>query len=275
MGTTTIAPPDEKLSVRNLDGTATFLADLDPRGKTWVQETTLLSTTHVLGQVLQRFSYRITLDDVPYYEGTSLFGYFTDQALASQVGLDSGVDVPRWIDKGGRRSELDVIDLDLTDEGLQLHPTLRPGSGYLHLVDHATIVKSGGRHGLGYLAGERRVSPGDWYFDCHFHTDPVMPGSLGVEAVQQGLQIFALAAGLADGPETTFAVPTGVPFTWTYRGQILRDEPRLMFELDVTDIRETSTGLLLLADASVFKPGMRIYHFTGVALEIRGTRSCK
>jgi FabA-like domain len=102
-----------------------------------------------------------------------------------------------------------------------------------------------------------------------------MPGSLGVEAVQQGLQIFALAAGLADGPETTFAVPTGVPFTWTYRGQILRDEPRLMFELDVTDIRETSTGLLLLADASVFKPGMRIYHFTGVALEIRGTRSCK
>jgi 3-hydroxymyristoyl/3-hydroxydecanoyl-(acyl carrier protein) dehydratase/malonyl CoA-acyl carrier protein transacylase len=275
MGTTTIAPPDEKLSVRNLDGTATFLADLDPRGKTWVQETTLLSTTHVLRQVLQRFSYRITLDDVPYYEGTSLFGYFTDQALASQVGLDSGVDVPRWIDKGGRRSELDVIDLDLTDEGLQLHPTLRPGSGYLHLVDHATIVKSGGRHGLGYLAGERRVSPGDWYFDCHFHTDPVMPGSLGVEAVQQGLQIFALAAGLADGPETTFAVPTGVPFTWTYRGQILRDEPRLMFELDVTDIRETSTGLLLLADASVFKPGMRIYHFTGVALEIRGTRSCK
>ena len=275
MGTVTIALPEEKLSVRNLDGTATLLTDLDPRGKTWVQETTLLSTTQVLGQVLQRFSYRISVDDVPYYEGTSLFGYFTDQALGSQVGLDSGTEVPRWIDEQDWRSMLDVIDLDLTDGELNLHPAIQPGSRHLHLVDHATVVKNGGRHGLGYLAGERRISPDDWYFDCHFHTDPVMPGSLGVEAVQQGLQIFALAAGLADSPDATFAVPTGVPFTWTYRGQILREERRLTFELDVTEIRETDSGLLLLADASVFKPGMRIYHFTGVALEIRNTRSPK
>ncbi|WP_431958118.1 hypothetical protein [Nocardia lijiangensis] len=271
LGTTRAAPPEEKLSVRNLDGTATFLADIDIRDKSWRQEITLLSTHWVLGQILQRFRYRIEVDGVPYYEGTSLFGYFTDQALAAQVGLDSGRSVPLWIDEQDRASLLEVIELDVaTDPRCRPKNGLRLGDGYFRLVDTATVVPGGGRHGLGYLAGSRSISPDDWYFDCHFHTDPVMPGSLGVEAVQQALQVYVLAADLAAGlGEVEFAVPVDIPFKWIYRGQILRHETRMDYELDITDIRQTPTGLVVLAKASVFRPGMRIYQFDDIAVEVR------
>ncbi|MBF6211178.1 hypothetical protein IU433_06470 [Nocardia puris] len=275
MGTMTVMPLDQKLSVRNLDGTATFLADIDVRGRTWRQHTQLLSTTHVVGQVLQRFRYTLEVDGVPYYEGTSLFGYFTDQALASQVGLDGGKEVGCRLDEQAPGPDVEVAELDLTGQREWLPDNgLRLGEGHFGLLDRVWVVRDGGRNGLGYLKGTRRIDPDDWYFDCHFHGDPVMPGSLGVEAAMQGLQTYVIAAGLADDlGEVRFAVPTGIPFTWSYRGQILRHEERMDVELDVTEVRRTETGLVVVADASVFKPGMRIYEFSGLAVEVREVRS--
>ncbi|MFJ9363932.1 hypothetical protein ACIRRA_05900 [Nocardia sp. NPDC101769] len=277
MGTTAMVAPEVKLSVRNLDGTATVLADLDVRGATLRQETTLVSTMQIAGQVLQRFQYTVTADGVPYYEGNSLFGYFTPEALASQIGLDGGASVPRWIDTVDRADLADVIDIDYHDRPSWSDPRpddgLHIGSGHFALIDRATIVKSGGLHGLGYLAGTRRVDPADWYFECHFHTDPVMPGSLGVEAVMQGLQTFVIVADLAAGMgPVRFALATDVPFTWTYRGQILRTEKQMDFELHITDIRCTGNGLRVIADANVFKPGMRIYAFRDIAVDVRPER---
>ena len=41
---------------------------------------------------------------------------------------------------------------------------------------------------LGYLYAERTIDPSDWFFQFHFHQDPVMPGSLGVEAIIETMQ---------------------------------------------------------------------------------------
>jgi 3-hydroxyacyl-[acyl-carrier protein] dehydratase/trans-2-decenoyl-[acyl-carrier protein] isomerase len=48
-----------------------------------------------------------------------------------------------------------------------------------------TITKDGGEHGLGYVEAEFDIHPGQWFFDCHFVGDPVMPGSLGLDAMWQ------------------------------------------------------------------------------------------
>jgi len=48
-----------------------------------------------------------------------------------------------------------------------------------------TITKDGGAHGLGYIEAEFDIDPSLWFFDCHFLGDPVMPGSLGLDALWQ------------------------------------------------------------------------------------------
>ena len=49
----------------------------------------------------------------------------------------------------------------------------------IHIDDH------GGQHGKGYIEAEFDIRPDLWFFDCHFLGDPVMPGSLGLDALWQ------------------------------------------------------------------------------------------
>ena len=51
--------------------------------------------------------------------------------------------------------------------------------GRLNFIDTVQITSDGGKDGLGYLYAERTIDPSDWFFQFHFHQDPVMPGSLG------------------------------------------------------------------------------------------------
>jgi 3-hydroxyacyl-[acyl-carrier protein] dehydratase/trans-2-decenoyl-[acyl-carrier protein] isomerase len=51
-----------------------------------------------------------------------------------------------------------------------------------------SISEAGGPHGKGQIVAELAVSGNkrlDWFFDCHFQGDPVMPGCLGLDALWQ------------------------------------------------------------------------------------------
>jgi 3-hydroxymyristoyl/3-hydroxydecanoyl-(acyl carrier protein) dehydratase len=47
----------------------------------------------------------------------------------------------------------------------------------------------------------KRVDAGEWFFKAHFFKDPVLPGSLGVQAMLQTSSRPALIARRADKPE--------------------------------------------------------------------------
>ncbi len=54
------------------------------------------------------------------------------------------------------------------------------------LFDRITrIDDTGGAHGKGYIEAEFDINPSLWFFGCHFIGDPVMPGSLGLDALWQ------------------------------------------------------------------------------------------
>jgi 3-hydroxymyristoyl/3-hydroxydecanoyl-(acyl carrier protein) dehydratase len=148
---------------------------------------------------------------------------------------------------------------------------LRRGSGKLRMLDQADIVRDGGRFGQGYVHGSRRVAEDDWYFSCHFHRDPVMPGSLGVEAVLQAMQLYVIDSGLArELDDPCFAMAPGVEMRWKYRGQILRADPELELEVHIKEVREEQTGLIVIGDASLWKKGgLRIYELQDVAIMVR------
>jgi 3-hydroxyacyl-[acyl-carrier protein] dehydratase / trans-2-decenoyl-[acyl-carrier protein] isomerase len=47
------------------------------------------------------------------------------------------------------------------------------------------ITDEGGAHGKGSIVAEFDIKPDLWFFNCHFLGDPVMPGSLGLDALWQ------------------------------------------------------------------------------------------
>ena len=47
------------------------------------------------------------------------------------------------------------------------------------------ITAEGGAHGKGSIVAEFDIKPDLWFFNCHFLGDPVMPGSLGLDALWQ------------------------------------------------------------------------------------------
>ena len=59
------------------------------------------------------------------------------------------------------------------------------------LFDRINVInKEGGEAGLGYIEAELDIDPTRWFFDCHFLGDPVMPGSLGLDAMWQLVGFF-------------------------------------------------------------------------------------
>jgi 3-hydroxyacyl-[acyl-carrier protein] dehydratase/trans-2-decenoyl-[acyl-carrier protein] isomerase len=54
------------------------------------------------------------------------------------------------------------------------------------LFDRITkMTDDGGTHGKGFIEAEFDINPDLWFFQCHFIGDPVMPGSLGLDALWQ------------------------------------------------------------------------------------------
>ena len=62
-----------------------------------------------------------------------------------------------------------------------------PGNARLPLpnmlmMDRIThISEQGGKYGKGEIVAELDIRPDLWFFDCHFESDPVMPGCLGLD----------------------------------------------------------------------------------------------
>ena len=48
-----------------------------------------------------------------------------------------------------------------------------------------SITSDGGPNGLGQVVAELDITPDLWFFKCHFDSDPVMPGCLGLDAMWQ------------------------------------------------------------------------------------------
>ncbi|MGG7565849.1 bifunctional 3-hydroxydecanoyl-ACP dehydratase/trans-2-decenoyl-ACP isomerase [Rhodovulum sp. DZ06] len=78
------------------------------------------------------------------------------------------------------------------------------------------ISAEGGAHGKGQVVAEYDVKPENWFFDCHFIGDPVMPGCLGVDALWQltgfflgwlGMQGKGRALGVGEVKFTEMVTP--------------------------------------------------------------------
>ncbi len=240
--------PESDFYFRNLDGTGQLRALPDLRGRTIVSQARLLSSTALRGVILQKFAFELACAGQTFYTGEASFGFFERKALENQAGLDAAP-TPPWY----RR------------EGVTLQPRICLKRGPLDLLDAVQLSTQGGAHGQGYIHGRMTVNPQAWFFGCHFYQDPVMPGSLGVQAIHQALGLYAEQMG-ARGPLTPL---TEHVTRWKYRGQITPQDHEVQVEVSLREVVEGRDGFTLRGDAGVWNGDRRIYAVEDVGVSVK------
>lgn len=266
----TFVYPDADLYFRNLDGDGTLIKDRDMRGRTITNRVAMLSHAAIGGSILQKYSFELYDGDELFYKGTAVFGYFTQESLASRAGLDAGTSRDRWIDTEQPANVISLRPQEIGDGYLRL------GDGHLDLVHEIRVVPDGGHYGRGYAAARTDIDAGMWFFKNHFHEDPVMPGSIGVETMVEALQGFAIQTGLtAEMPDGHFGhtdsrvTDGGHKVAWRYRGQVLGTFRATHVEVNIKDIRRSADEIAIIADGSLWRENLRIYEVNDLSLVIR------
>jgi 3-hydroxyacyl-[acyl-carrier protein] dehydratase/trans-2-decenoyl-[acyl-carrier protein] isomerase len=115
------------------------------------------------------------------------------------------------------------------------------------------ISGDGGTHGKGQIVAELDIKPDLWFFGCHFETDPVMPGCLGLDAMWQLIGFFL---GWLGGPGRGRALGAGeVKFS----GQVTPANNLVRYRVDLKRViqRKLHMGI---GDAVMEADGREIYH---------------
>ncbi|MEM9190372.1 MAG: 1-acyl-sn-glycerol-3-phosphate acyltransferase [Myxococcota bacterium] len=246
---------DSDFLFRNLDGKGAIKAEVFSKSGTLRTVVTIRNISASSGMIIESFDVRCFLGDVEVYELDTVFGFFPPAAFEDQTGLPIGDEDRALFDAPTHRT------IDLAEDA---PPGLaRP---FLRMIDRVTHLDLD----AGTIRAEKDVDAGEWFFKAHFYQDPVQPGSLGMEAMLQLLQVYMLEAGLdADVPDGRFeAIAVDRPHVWKYRGQVVPENHVITTTMKVAETGRDARGVYAIADASLWVDGKRIYEARGLGMRI-------
>ncbi|MGB6945776.1 MAG: beta-ketoacyl synthase N-terminal-like domain-containing protein [Bryobacteraceae bacterium] len=243
-----------ELYFRNLDGSARRLRAVPARPGTITTRAKLLNVARQGTVTLVSFDVQMFLGAEPLLEMKTGFGFFTRNDLARQAGL------PPSASELASFSEPSEFQLDLSASPEHyFNRRLRLPSGKLLMIDRITGLWCDPDGSLsGRIRGSREVLPSDWYFQAHFYQDPVQPGSLGLEALIQTLQFYAIHRGIG----SEFQRPrfeTSLDSVWKYRGQVTPLNRRIETEVKVIEVERLVGSYVLKAEGGLWAGSVRIY----------------
>jgi 3-hydroxyacyl-[acyl-carrier protein] dehydratase/trans-2-decenoyl-[acyl-carrier protein] isomerase len=121
------------------------------------------------------------------------------------------------------------------------------------MIDRITHIDSqGGAYGQGRVEAELDIRPDLWFFSCHFQSDPVMPGSLGLDAMWQLIGFYLTWLRL---PGRGRALGGGeVKFT----GEVGPGAKLVRYEIDIKRVIKRRLTMAI-GDARLLADGREIY----------------
>lgn len=114
------------------------------------------------------------------------------------------------------------------------------------------ITGDGGEHGKGEIIAELDINPDLWFFGCHFETDPVMPGCLGLDAMWQ---LVGFYLGWRGNKGRGRALGSGEV---KFFGQVLPTAKKVTYNIQLKRVIERKL-VMGIADATMSVDGREIY----------------
>jgi len=114
------------------------------------------------------------------------------------------------------------------------------------------ISNEGGSYGKGEIIAELDINPSLWFFGCHFESDPVMPGCLGLDAMWQ---LVGFYLGWRGNPGRGRALGSGEV---KFRGQVLPSAQKVTYRISIKRVMEQKL-IMGIADAIMEVDGRAIY----------------
>ncbi len=244
---------EQDLFFRNLDGDGKLLKKVTRQHKKMITTAKVTKIVNSSEMIIQQYHFKMFADGELCYEGETSFGFFSRKSLADQVGLQSKQD---WLSQ------------QPFDESKMLaYPDYErlPSKPLLMIDGIDQLDTEGGQYGLGFIRGIKKVDPEDWFFQAHFFQDPVMPGSLGLEAAIQLIKAFAYQSWgrLCQG---FISLVEQLSHKWSYRGQVLQENKMMTTEVHIKSIDDDRKTII--ADAVVSVDGLVIYGLHDFSLNL-------
>lgn len=264
----------EPLHYRNLDGSAILYEDVNQNYGTLTATVKSTKAANAGGMLIQSFDLLVTKGDRKIYEGTTTFGFFSEAALANQVGLVGAKTYEPSAEEMTRSIDFPLeatVPVDPTDlnHDVQMNGLNLPGKCFLMLDKITAFIPDGGPKGLGFIRGINQVDPTRWFFKAHFYQDPVIPGSLGLESYMQLLKCVAIhrwGKELAGKACHYQPMAVGQKHTWSYRGQVIPKDKLVTVDACITKIDDTTHTIV--ADGFLKVDGRIIYSMKDFALRV-------
>ncbi len=114
------------------------------------------------------------------------------------------------------------------------------------------INADGGEFGKGQMIAELDIKPELWFFQCHFPTDPVMPGCLGLDAMWQ---LIGFYLGWLGNPGRGRALGAGEV---KFFGQVLPTAKKVTYKIDMTRVIQRKL-VMGVGNATMEVDGKEIY----------------
>jgi 3-hydroxymyristoyl/3-hydroxydecanoyl-(acyl carrier protein) dehydratase len=264
---------DKDLKFRNLGGHGTVHANILPSDRMLTMRTRMTKVSEAADMLIEHFDFEVWTDGRLLYAGDTYFGFFTDQALAQQVGLREAHYDPTPSDMDGAPAfalpPLPPIAPADAPAGVTFQPIgLEMPAKSLCMIDGIDVYAAdGGPHGLGFIRGSKRVDPAEWFFRAHFYQDPVCPGSLGVESFLQLVKYAAIKRWPGKSASHRFEILCDRTHEWQYRGQVVPTNQTVTVDAVVTAV-EDGDEPVIVADGWLQVDGIYIYKMAGFGMRL-------
>ncbi|HEY3307611.1 MAG TPA: beta-ketoacyl synthase N-terminal-like domain-containing protein [Desulfuromonadaceae bacterium] len=244
VGSALTSPTD--ISFRNLGGSAIQHRPITPDSGTLTATATLKKVANSGGMIIQEFDFAVADQHGIIYDGETMFGFFSKEALGQQVGIRDAAPYQPTAAEAGRGRSL-------------AYPEGKPfPEKMLRMIDRIELfVADGGPQGLGYIRGVKHVAPEEWFFKAHFYEDPVTPGSLGLESFIQLVKFAAVERWGWQQGDILEATALGKRQRWLYRGQIVPTNSLVSVQAWITAVDEDER--VMTADGFLAVDGKMIY----------------
>ena len=225
---------EHDIKFRNLGGSAEQFIEVTPDIGTLSTKIYISNVSASGGMIIQNYDMEMWSERGLVYKGDTVFGFFSIEALANQIGIRGA-------------TVYAAVGDDLAQGRSFPYPEQAPfPSPTMRMIKDITHYNpNGGRHGLGGIIGTMPVDPGAWFFQAHFYQDPVIPGSLGLESFLQLLKVHAYERWAEPGKHYHFeAMQLHHEHKWVYRGQVIPKDDLVTVSAEVIELDDQARSII-------------------------------